>query len=287
LGGAPFNVAWHLTGLGLRPLMVTAVGSDGPGREALDRMARWGMSTRGVQLDAWHPTGRVMATVVDGEPKFEIGSEQAYDYIDAASAVTALAQAPVSLVYHGTLALRSDRSWDAVKDLLQATGAPVFVDLNLREPWWTSHRLRWCLETATWVKLNEKELATVTGEPCGDRDACIQGALGMATAHGVKGVMVTRGGWGALAVVDGSVFEARAAPVDPLELVDTVGAGDGFSAVACTGILEAWSVEDMLRRGNDFASDLCRIRGATTEDPSLYKRHRERWLHSSNRPLEA
>ena len=64
LGGAPFNVAWHLQGFGLDPLVVTAVGADRTGREAVETMAAWGMSTEGVQVDRTHPTGRVTAAVV-------------------------------------------------------------------------------------------------------------------------------------------------------------------------------------------------------------------------------
>ncbi len=277
LGGAPFNVAWHLQGLGLDPLVVTAVGADQTGREAVESMTRWGMSTEGVQVDPTHPTGHVMAALVGGEPTFEIGAEQAYDYIDRAAAVSALSVRPTSLVYHGTLALRADRSWDAARGVLEATGGPTFVDLNLRSPWWTPDRLRWSLATATWLKLNRNELSTVSGGPVDDRDTCVEGASALADEHGLEGVIVTLGAEGALAVIDGRVYQAEAAPIPRTEMVDSVGAGDGFSAVACVGILRRWSPEALLDRGNSFAAELCRIRGATTEDRSVYHRHRTRW----------
>jgi fructokinase len=284
LGGAPFNVAWHVKGFGLDPLVVTSVGADEPGDEACERMERWGMRTEGVQRDALHPTGRVAAKLVAGEPTFEIGTQQAYDYIDSARAAAAVGSEGAPLVYHGTLALRGDRSWRALERVLEATGAPTFVDLNLRAPWWTRDRLRWCLTTATWLKLSQEELATVSGVAVRDLDddgACVRSAGGVATAYGIRTVLVTRGAAGSVLVAGERASVRGGGTLDPAEIVDTVGAGDGFSAVACVGVLEGWSAEEILRRGNAFAADLCRIRGATTEDRALYELHRRRWRAGS------
>jgi len=302
LGGAPFNVAWHLRGFGLDPLVVTAVGGDEPGEEARERMRAWAIRTDGVQLDGLHPTGRVAAKLVAGEPTFEIGIEQAYDYIDPNQAEAAVAgdstlsvgappSAPAAgddahsasatpLVYHGTLALRGDRTWDALRRVLDATGAPTFVDLNLRSPWWTPDRLRWCVATATWLKLSQEELARVSGRPTddfGDVEACARAAAAVARTHDVTTVLVTRGQAGSLLLSEGRVSVCEGEEVDRGQIVDTVGAGDGFAAVACVGVLEGWSADEILRRGNAFAAELCRIRGATTDDRALYARHRERW----------
>ena len=78
LGGAPFNVAWHLRGFNSNPLVISAVGDDAEGREILERMTSWDLMTHGVQVDRKHPTGRVTATVVDGENRFEIAPGQAW-----------------------------------------------------------------------------------------------------------------------------------------------------------------------------------------------------------------
>ena len=280
LGGAPFNVAWHLRGFGLEPVVVTAVGDDAPGREALERMRRWGMRTEGVQTDSLHPTGRVAAKIVHGEPIFEIGTDQAYDYVDPVRAAAAVAARAIPLVYHGTLALRGDRTWSALDRLKEATGAPTFVDLNLRSPWWTPDRLRWCLSTASWLKLSREELATVAGasvEELADADACFRRARELSRRYDLSAVLVTLGAQGSLLIAAERMVASGDSPLDADDVVDTVGAGDGFSAVACVGLLERWSAEEILRRGNAFAADICRVRGATSDDPSLYERHRERW----------
>jgi sucrose-phosphate synthase len=276
LGGAPFNVAWHLRGFGANPLVISAVGEDGEGREVLERMTSWDLMTDGVQVDPTHPTGRVTATVVDGENHYEIAPGQAWDFIRGDHALRTAAEKEPGLVYHGTLALRTGESWNTLRSLRDKSAAPVFVDLNLRDPWWTKDKVDWCLSTADWIKLNDTELAELAGHPAGTFEQCRDAALGLARAHTIGGVIVTRGSRGALSIVDGQrVTEAAAAPV--ADMVDTVGAGDAFSAVVCLGLLHAWDHQTTLDRAARFAADLCAIRGATTPDFGLYERHLANW----------
>ncbi|HRV09486.1 MAG TPA: PfkB family carbohydrate kinase, partial [Acidobacteriota bacterium] len=72
LGGAPFNVAWHLKGLGERPLMITRIGDDQRGRAILDRMLSAGLDVAGVQMDEEHPTGTVRVLLDSAGPRFQI-----------------------------------------------------------------------------------------------------------------------------------------------------------------------------------------------------------------------
>ncbi len=158
LGGAPFNVAWHLEAFGLRPLMITRVGADESGDEVLTAMASWGMDTSGVQRDDAHPTGRVQVDLDDGEPTFHILPDQAYDHLDGDRAVRSVAGETFSLLYHGSLISRGEVSSSALDDLQREAGAPVFVDVNLRDPWWDHEDVVASVRQATWVKLNEAEL---------------------------------------------------------------------------------------------------------------------------------
>jgi fructokinase len=256
---------------------VSAVGQDDEGREVMARMEEWGLGTGGLQTDEAHPTGTVTATIVDGEPAYEIGVEQAYDFVAAAPAVAAAADLEVPLIYHGTLAIRTEASGETVEALQKATGARTYVDLNLRPPWWTPEVVNWILARTEWLKLAADELATVSGAPADSSEACEAGAQLLAQRYGLAGVIVTRGAWGSLMVQDGRAWSCKSEALDPGEVVDTVGAGDAFSAVACIGILEGWEPEAILARGNAFAAELCRIRGATTTDRSIYERHQNRW----------
>jgi sucrose-phosphate synthase len=276
LGGAPFNVAWHLRGFGGNPLVLSAVGEDEEGREILERMTSWDLMTHGMQTDSAHGTGRVTATIVDGENRYEIAPGQAWDFIGARPASRAMSEEPAGLFYHGTLALRAGTSWNTLRTIRESSGAPAFVDLNLRPPWWTRDKVDWCLSTSEWVKLNEIELAELTSKPTTTDEECTEAALGLARAHRIDGLIVTRGSQGALAVLGGErVFETAAGQID--EFVDTVGAGDAFSSVVCLGILNKWDFQTTLDRAAAFAADLCTIRGATTTDFGLYERHLAEW----------
>jgi len=82
LGGAPFNVAWHLQAFGLSPLLISRVGADALGRQVSAAMQEWGMDRSGLQLDSAHPTGTVSISFSDGEPKFDIVPNRAFDYIE-------------------------------------------------------------------------------------------------------------------------------------------------------------------------------------------------------------
>ncbi|MGD8280337.1 MAG: PfkB family carbohydrate kinase [Gemmatimonadota bacterium] len=277
LGGAPFNVAWHLQGFGRGPLFVSAVGKDEAGREVAERMRGWGMRTEGLQIDSGGPTGRVTAKIVDGEPAFEIEDDQAYDHVRRDEAVKCLEGRSFGPIYHGTLALRHAPSRGALEGVRQASDAPTFVDLNLRRPWWTQGLIDTCLDGARWVKLNRDELTTVTGQPVDSVAACRERAATLAEARDLEAVIVTMGSDGSLMARDGRSWVSEPRRLDPAEVVDTVGAGDAFSAVACIGLVESWDPDRILARGDAFAMELCRVRGATTPDRALYERHLERW----------
>ncbi len=281
LGGAPFNVAWHLRGFGANPLVLSAVGEDAEGREVLERMTSWDLMTHGVQADPRHPTGRVTATVVDGQNRFEIAPDQAWDFIRTGPALRVAAEDPAGLLYHGTLALRGAASWQALRSLQGKIDAPSFVDINLRAPWWTREKLDWCLSTSNWIKLNDTELEELTSKPTNTFETCRDAAIALARTHNIQGIIVTRGAQGALSVLDGEqAYEA--APVPAENIVDTVGAGDAFSSVICLGLLQAWDHQTTLDRAAAFAADLCAIRGATTTDFGLYERHLAHWAEDTS-----
>ncbi len=264
LGGAPFNVAWHLEAFGLRPLMVTRVGADDSGDEVLTAMDSLGMDTSGVQRDDTHPTGRVQVELDDGEPTFHILPDQAYDYLDGDRAMHSMAGETFSLLYHGSLISRGEVSRSARDALKGRSELPVFVDVNLRDPWWDREDVVASVRSATWVKLNEVELDLLAD----GSDAVVAEAFRV--EHGLAAVIVTKGGRGAVVVGGGATFEA--APPAEVEVVDTVGAGDAFSAVFILGLVAGWSTELILERAAEFAAAVCTVPGATTADRRLYAR---------------
>lgn len=268
LGGAPFNVAWNLRGLGLDPLLVSRVGDDDAGRRIRAAMDAFGLDTAAIQIDPVHPTGAVDVRVVDGEPRFDIVAGAAWDFIEAPSL-----DAPPALLYHGSLALRSRTSATSADRLLQDTGSvPVFFDVNLRPPWWDPATIAGRMGSADVVKLNAAELAAVGPQ----HDGPLSGAHDLLDRTGTSMVVVTCGPDGAIAVTrDGRSAETH--PTGPVEVVDTVGAGDAFSSVLILGLLLEWPLAPLLDRARAFAEAVVGLRGATTAEAEFYSRIRATW----------
>jgi fructokinase len=275
MGGAPFNVAWHLQALGLQPLLITRVGDDELGREILGEMGDWGMDVRGVQHDSRYPTGRVKVELDGGEPRFEIAAEQAYDYLDPAAEPEAPLAEPAPLIYHGTLIARSEVSREALFAYRGRLAAPVFLDVNLRPPWWREEEIARALLGARWVKLNADELRTLTGLPSADRAELIQTARDFRTRHALEAVIVTLGEDGAFVVWHDELLAGT--PPAAVRDGDAVGAGDAFSAAFIAGIVWNWPPATTLSRALDLAAVACALRGAVSRDRTLYERLVDQW----------
>ena len=267
LGGAPFNVAWHLQAFGEMPLFISRVGQDPAGGEISDRMREWGMRTDGLQQDATHPTGTVAVTYREGEPCFEILPDQAYDFIEA-QALPETSTAP--LLYHGSLAVRSETSRAALRQLKREP-RPVFLDVNLRAPWWEKKRVLALIADARWAKLNLDELQHLTG--CdSDPARC---ATEFRAQSGLDLLVVTRGAEGALAVSAHEQVEVR--PDPDLQVVDPVGAGDAFSAALILGLLRRWPLDQTMQRAQAFAGGMVKRQGATVDERDFYRPFLDQW----------
>jgi fructokinase len=241
------------------------------GDAVLEAMQSWGMDTSGVQRDDIHPTGAVQVSLDDGQPQFDILSAQAYDYIDGSS-LPAIADA--SLIYYGTLIARSRVSREGLDTLRHKCIAPGFVDINLRPPWWTPESVEHALQDAHWAKLNQDELSTLAGREVG-RDTLVPAARELCARHKLEFAIVTLGEAGA-AIVGSQADEFASTP--PVQnLVDTVGAGDAFSAVSIAGLVGGWPMGVLLHRALAFAARICEQRGATRNDPALYESTLEAW----------
>lgn len=263
LGGAPFNVAWHLQALGDRPQMISRVGDDELGRRILAAMADWGMELSGIQIDPEHPTGRVDVHVVESEPSYNIIPDCAYDFIDAESLAV---PADAGILYHGTLGLRNAASRRAFATLARNPEMAIFLDVNLRPPWWQKEEVVHWLERAQWVKLNREELRAL-GFASGD----IKREMAkMQERFCLEQVILTRGEDGSLVSTSNGEFHEAVPEKIPL-FVDTVGAGDAFSAVYIHGLRSEWPISRTLEVAQRFASRIIGLRGATTTDPAFYR----------------
>lgn len=269
LGGAPFNVAWHLRGFDLKPRFISRVGVDADGLKVRERMLDWGLKMDWLEEDPEHPTGRVSIRVKNGQPAYTILPSQAYDYIVTPKA---LGDCSNSLFYHGSLVTRHEVSRATLSDLRTAFAGRVFVDVNLRKPWWTPAILYPLISNVSWLKLNEEELSQLSVNG--------QDASYLARKYNAEQVILTRGDRGA-DIYDEKQRLYHASPNAGVKLVDTVGAGDAFSAVVILGLIEGWEWPVILNRATNFAARVCSWHGALTNDRTIYQEILREWREGS------
>jgi fructokinase len=273
MGGAPLNVAWHLHGFGADPLLISRLGTDDNGQAVIDKMTAWGLDLTGIQRDTEHPTGRVEVSLNDeGQPEFSIVPDQAYDFIDADEAERIVASRAVALLYHGSLAVRNPTSRQALMRLRRQYSDRIFVDINLRAPWWDEALVDELVNGARWLKLNDVELSRLSDNSKRPQE---EQARDYAGKYDLQQLILTLGDKGACLVETDTII--RGEPVAVTRIADTVGAGDAFSAVTILGILKNWPSTDIMPRALEFAALLCTVRGATLPDRDIYRNLLEKW----------
>jgi len=264
LGGAPFNVAWGLQGLGQSPVLVSAVGADEDGLSIREKMAGWSMSTEGLQTDLDHATGVVEVTIENDEPSYEICEDRAWDFIqDEGWSAT-------GLIYHGSLALRSERSRATFEALVERSSAQRFFDINLRPPYDSMDLVKQWVRGVGWLKLNIDELESLLGGVTIDFEDSVDAVEKLRAEYDVHNVLLTGGSRGARII--GEVGEVACIPAPtPDPFVDTVGAGDSFSAYVLAGLLAGAPVDQIVNKASHFAAKVCGMQGATTTNGNFYR----------------
>lgn len=262
-GGAPFNVARSLAGLGLPVRFVSRIAADdGPGRLVLDSARRFGLAMDEVQRDPVRATGRVSVHEEGGGHRFEIHADAAWDHIALPAA------GAEGMVYFGSLAQRCDVSRAALRAAVKRSTAPRLLDLNLRPGSDTPALAAESLMLADWVKLNDDELAQLL--------AWFEPTLpALMDRFALQRVVLTRGAAGCALYGEQGRLLAEAPGVAQPALVDTVGAGDAFTALLLGGLTLGRDLCATLALANRYAAMICGVRGPLPADAGLLNPWRE------------
>ena len=261
LGGAPLNIAVHLTRLGRPSAILTSVGADDPGRRARERIQELGVGDAWIQTSRDRPTGRARFVLVQGSPRFEILRPAAYDdLIEDSQTLLEIVRASPTAVVIGTLAQQSPQVRAMTALVLESCPNAVrFYDVNLRDGW-DANLVDDLIRTATVIKLNETEVVEIArryGLSAQDPRVLL-GDLALQT--GARAVCMTGGVRGAALVLDGDFVEGRPPHVAP---IDSVGAADAFAAALLDGILTRQDPTWILRRALALGALVASRRGAT------------------------
>jgi fructokinase len=269
LGGAPANFAYHAHALGAESRVVSRVGDDPLGREIRDRLRALGLATDGVGVDTVAPTGTVSVELAaDGQPRFTIHENVAWDRLVADEASLAFV-AQADAVCFGSLAQRSEPSRNCIRKLVTVAPAAALrvFDINLRQHFYSREIVEESLRLANALKLNDAELpvlAAMFGLGGGVRE---QLAV-LAERFSLRAVALTRGARGSLLLANGDWSEHAGLIV---KVVDSVGAGDAFTAAMALGLLAGRPLDGINRRANEVAAYVCSQPGATPVLPAYFK----------------
>ena len=263
-GGAPFNVARSLAALGAPVRFVSRIGADdAAGRLVLESARRFGLGVDGIQRDAARATGRVSVyEEAGGEHRFEIHADAAWDHLEAPDVHDA------GIVYFGSLAQRGAVSRAAIRAAVKRASGPRLLDLNLRPGTDTPGLAAEVLMLADWVKLNEGELERLL--------AWFEPTLPALMARfALQGLVVTRGAAGyALHGEQGRLLAAGEGVAQPA-FVDSVGAGDAFTAMLLAGLALRRDLGLTMQLANRYAAMICGVRGPLPDDAAALAPWRE------------
>ncbi len=265
LGGAPANFAYIASVLGNRAAAVSRLGDDMLGDEARERCSGLGLDVSHIQTDSAHPTGTVKVSVDDlGQPCFQIVEGVAWDFLEWNDDLQNLA-AKADVVCFGSLAQRRDVSRATIQRFVRATRESCLriFDVNLRQSFFTPVILKTGFAMATVAKLNHDELPVVmqaVGLPTTNEDAADCELL--LDHFGLQMVALTRGAHGSLLISQKARSEH---PGFRIQVVDTIGAGDAFTAGMAHQLKRGASLDMVNELANRVASWVASNAGATPE----------------------
>jgi fructokinase len=232
LGGAPLNVAYHLSRLGCDSRLVSAVGRDPLGEEAIAAMAAANLPSDRVGVHPRLPTGTAGVQLDEhGQARFTLPQPVAWDEISVVPAD----RAPVDAIVFGTLALRGPTNRTTLRNLIEASPDVWCVcDANLRPPFDDLDPLWPLLERADLLKVNADEALRLSGCRPGDKPAWPDVAARITQRFPRALLCITLGADGAGLLVDGHWISVAA---EPVAVRDTIGAGDAFTSALVAGRL--------------------------------------------------
>lgn len=261
IGGAPANFAYHVSQFGLSSCVVSAVGEDPLGDEILANFTSKGLNCLIEQVP--YPTGTVQVTIDQaGIPQYEIKENVAWDNIPYTSRLEALAKRTRAVCF-GSLAQRNVVSRDTIARFLDAMPHKedhlVVFDVNLRQGFYNKEILCNSMTRCNILKINDEELVTVSrlfGYPGIDlQDKCWI-LLGK---YNLKMLILTCGVNGSYVFTPGHVSFL---PTPQVEVADTVGAGDSFTAAFISSILKGKSVAEAHSLAVQTSAFVCTKKGA-------------------------
>ena len=267
LGGAPANFSVMAGRLGNHAAILSRIGRDDLGREAVRLLDPLPADTSHLQIDATHETGRVTVSFNNGQPEYTIHQPAAWDSLELSDEWVKLAERADAICF-GSLAQRGIESRQTIQTLAAQTSSRCvrIFDVNLRPPFYSSEVIQESLELATVMKMNDAEVPLVLallGMPVEEDGSAASIRSGsqrlLAEFPTLQMIAVTRGAHGSLLMTRDEWHEH---PGLPVKVVDTIGAGDAFTAAIAHYLLRGAELPVLNDAGNRWGGWIASQSGA-------------------------
>jgi fructokinase len=263
-GGAPANFIFHTAQMGAQASAYSAVGNDELGKEISESIEVCGINLWAPIVD--YPTGLVNITLnEDGSANYQFNLDCAWDHIPLSAELINLST-HADLIAFGSLSQRSEESRKTIYEALghRKPSCKVLFDINLRQSFYNSELIKRSLNECDFLKLNEEELAIVCDVLKVDKDELLE-------VFNLELIILTLGAEGSSIISQNSLSTL---PASPCKIVDTVGAGDSFTASFIVNYLQGMSIKNAQKLASDVAAYVCSHSGATVDLPLEFKEHR-------------
>ncbi|RLJ31666.1 fructokinase [Chryseobacterium sp. 7] len=262
VGGAPFNVAYHLSKMGVEVDMISSIGDDQLGRDLLDKMKNWNIPVDHVQINTEYPTSTVIATVDENnDAHYDIVEGVAWDFIEATPENQEILNTTDALVF-GTLAARNGKSRNTLFQLLELSDYNVF-DINLREPYYEVGMIKDLLHKTHLAKFNKAEMRMMLDFLGKEYTTEEDGVKFLQDKFDLEEIIISKGSKGALYASGGNFYLY---PTIPITVKDTVGSGDSFLAGFLSKKLEKGStVHEIMTQAVSLGAFITSQEGACPE----------------------
>lgn len=257
IGGAPFNTACHLKQLGIEVVVVSRLGNDELGKNAIHKIKELGLTPEFIQLDSKYNTGIVNVDIVEnGDATYEIVEPSAWDFINLNQEMIKASNS-CDLIVYGTLAQRNEVSRETIRSLVNSIKTRVY-DVNFRPPFIDKGIIEESLKMANIIKMNEDEFVQIS-KWFNVSSNLKSGIKELSQKYDCSTICVTKGAEGAIIFREGEIYEHNGFSV---KVKDTVGSGDAFLAALVFGIVNKKDNSEIIRNANAIGAFVAMHDGA-------------------------
>lgn len=247
IGGAPLNLAAHCSKQGADSFMLSSVGNDDLGKNALEIVKSFNVKTDFVSINKEKETGKCIVTLNEnGVPSYNVLTDVAYDYIKAPDNIKIF---EFDVFCFGTLALRSKENLETVKSIIKNGNIKkIYCDINIRPPFFSDNVILFALENSNILKISDEEMHFVT-------EACALKELeDIAEKYkNLEFILLTQGEKGAT-VYDCKNKKAYTENAPKVEVKSTVGAGDSFGATFICEYFKTNDIKKSLKKATEISA---------------------------------